>query len=262
MIRNSFRGLMVLLSVLLLFAWSGGPAIAGGRGTARVTGEIGVKGMGPMMNGTVFFIDAASGPPPSATKYWRVPTHAFNVDRNARFIGTLPAGTYYMGAIERTSGEVLGPPLEGDFFFIRQDAKGDPMPLTLWEDSVVDLGTIVEAERFSRASLAQKGITGMEGMIRRVDGSPVEGAIVFAYTTPAMFGRPLFVSERTGKGGKYLLRVASGGTYYIRAREHFGGPPAVDELIGVHRKGKPVAVKTGRIVKGIDITVDLVGRDR
>lgn len=246
---------IILCSVAFLFAETRQPA------PGRITGVIEIIGKGPMTGGTVFFFDEGSGPPPSATKYWRVPTQAFPIDEQARFTAVLPEGTYYLGAIERKSGDDLGPPQEGDYFFISQDAEGRPKKLTVWKGSTIDLGMVVEAAPFRRASLAKKGITSVSGTIRDEQGKPREGMVVFAFTSPSMFGRPLFVSERSDEYGGYILRVAGSGKYYLRARANYGGgPPASGELMGVYQKGRPVVTTRGQTLRNVNITLYVVGR--
>jgi hypothetical protein len=57
------------------------------------------------------------------------------------------------------------------------------------------------AEPFTKATLAQKGIAAIQGVIRDDFGGPMEGMIVFAYSAPDMAGRPFFVSGRSGRTG-------------------------------------------------------------
>ncbi len=228
------------------------PFVNGG----TVTGRVVIKGVGPMIGGTVFLIDAEAGTPPSATKYWLVPSYVYVLDDNAAFKAVVPEGTYYIGAIERRSPEILGPPEEGDYFFISQDKKGNPKMLTVWKNSVVDLGVLNDAVKFRHTMLEQEGITAIDGVVRDGQGKPVGGMVVFAYPTSVMFGRPLFVSERSGKDGKFSLRLSGGGTYYLTVRAGYGGgPPAPDELIGVYNYGAPVSVGTKEVKKGIDLLV-------
>ena len=259
--RKHFSAVAALVTVIILF--SAAFLFAETRQTApgTITGVIELIGGGPMTGGTVFFFDEGAGPPPSATKYWRVPTQAFPIDKQARFTAVLPEGAYYLGAIQRKSGDDLGPPQEGDYFFISQDAEGRPKKLTVWKGSTTDLGTVAEAAPFRRASLANKGITSVSGTIRDEQGKPREGMVVFAFASPSMFGRPLFVSERSDKNGGYILRVAGSGKYYLRARADYGGgPPASGEFMGVYQKGKPVVTTQGRTLKNVNITLYVVGR--
>jgi hypothetical protein len=165
-----------------------------------------------------------------------------------------------MGAIKRQSGELLGPPHEGDYFFISQDEKGQPKKLTVGKESKIDLGALQEAVPFKRETLEKEGSTSIQGRIYDEKGSPMEGMLVFAFTNPSMFGRPLFVSEMSDRGGNYLLRLAGGGKFFLLVRTNYGGGPrSTDELLGVYKGGKPVSVRASTATTGIDITVKKMG---
>ncbi len=225
-----------------------------------IIGQIGINKGGAMSGGKVFFFSEESGPPPSAIKYWRVPTHLFSLDEKGKFEAVLPAGRYYMGASRKLSGERLGPPNEGDLFFMSQDEKGDSKLHTVLPNEVLDLGLISGAEPFSRAKISMEGVTSIAGVIMDKKGSPSEGMMVFAFPTPMMFGRPLYVSERSDAEGRYILRLYEGGIFYLSARAGYGGgPPAADEVMGVYSEGEPVIVETGKTISGVDITVSTVG---
>lgn len=222
--------------------------------TGRVMGQIGIRNVGPMMDGEVVFFDAESGPPPSLTKYWRVPSYIFGIDANARFTAELPQGTYYLGAIERKLESSSGPPEEGEYIYLSRDKKGNPRKLTVWENSVTDLGLLNDAEVFKRASLAKTGITSIEGVIRNEHDEPVQGLLVFAYTDPAMSKKPLFVSDPSDKDGKYVLRVAGSGKFYLKAQSsHRGGSTGGGEFAGMYGNRKPVALKKGETRRGVNI---------
>ena len=226
--------------------------------TGTISGQILVKGDGPMKGGTVFFFNKKLGPPPSHNRYWRVPTHGMRVDQNGKFRVALPVGNYYMGASQKLSGEHLGPPLEGDLFFMSKDEKGNPKVHVISKNVNLDLGIIAEAEPFSTKNFVKEGVTSIEGAILDSQGNPVEGIVVFAFTSPVMMGRPLFISGRTDKDGLYVLRFHKGGKYYLRARVNYGGgPPSPDQVMGMYEK--PLTIDTGESKKGIDITVTKVG---
>jgi hypothetical protein len=254
--RRSVLVLSILISGIVLAT----PAARGERHripTGTVTGSIGITNVGPMMGGAVFFYNADAGPPPSSTHYWLVPTYAFTVDQNARFTVALPEGTYYVGAIERLNDPalVLGPPDEGDHLFIAADAQGKPKQLTVWANATINLGTIVGGGVYTKASQATKGVTAIRGIIRGEDGKPTAGMIVYAYASPNMLEKPLYISDRSDKEGRYQLRFAKSGKYYLMARTNLGGgPPMSGEQVGVYRDGtKPVSVRTGEVRAGINI---------
>jgi len=224
-----------------------------------ITGRIMIKGNGPMAGGMVFVFNDASGPPPSRDKYWRVPDNMVKIDAEGRFSADLPAGKYYLGAKKATAGKDIGPPEEGDLFYAFSEQKGMPKAYTVEEGKKIDVGVIAEATPFRKGSVKyDDGITAIEGVIIDGENKPVQGALVFAFLTPSMVGRPLFASERTGQDGKYILRVYEGGSYYLRVRSLYGGgPPAAGEIIGSYGMEEPVAVavKSGEKVKDITIKV-------
>jgi hypothetical protein len=229
----------------------------GKKGT--LTGQIMIKGNGPMAGGMVFVFNDASGPPPSRDKYWRVPDNIVKINTEGRFSVDLPAGKYYLGAKKALTGKDIGPPQEGDLFYAFSGEKGMPQAYKVEEGKKTDVGVIAEATPFRRDLVKfDDGITAIEGVIIDGENKPVQGALVFAYIASSMLGRPLFASERTGKDGKFILRVHEGGSYYLRVRSLYGGgPPAAGEIIGAYGMTDPVAVtvKSGEKVKDVTINV-------
>ncbi len=253
--KKSFFSWFVPFLVLLLFHEVSGQEIK----TGAIAGQLMTKGGNPLSGGQVFFFNDASGPPPSAEKYWRIPDYVTRIDENGKFSIELPEGKYYLGAIKRVSGEKIGPPKEGDYFFASTDDKGLPKTYLVRNGVKNDIGKITEALPFQKTAVnVGVEITAIEGTILDAEGRPVEGAIVFAYRVSTMVGKPLFASERTGKDGHYTLRVYDNGNYYLRVRSVYGGgPPAIGEVIGVYGEKDPVAVSTrrGEKVRGVNISV-------
>jgi hypothetical protein len=256
--RNKMKRLAFLTACLFLIAAVGVSAQETGKG--KITGKLLTEDGKPMSDGSVFFFNAATGPPPSQEKYWRVPDAVAPIGDKGGFSLELPPGKYYLGAMKRISAEKnVGPPGEGDYFLKGQDAMGNPKPFFVKKGETTDIGTIAEAAPFKRAVVKYSGgITAIEGVVRDPDGKPVEGAAVFGYKKPAARGKPLFASDKTGKDGKYILRVSEGGKYYLKVRDVFGGgPPKGGEIVGSFWQGVPVeaSVQTGEITKGVDIQV-------
>jgi hypothetical protein len=213
------------------------------------------KGGAPLEGGLAFFFNKASGPPPLPDKYWRVPDEIAELDADGRFATELLEGTYYLGAIKRMASKDVGPPNEGDLYLIINNLPEKQRTITVKAGVAQDVGTIAEAIPY-RKSFATEGITGIEGVVADPEGKPVPGVFVFAFLTPAMVGRPLFVSEKTGVDGKFLLRLAKEGSYYLKVKELYGGgPPRQGGIIGGYGEDAPkaVEVKGGSIVKGIKI---------
>jgi hypothetical protein len=256
--RNNMKGLAFLTACLFLIAAVGVSAQEIGKG--KITGKLMTEDGKPMSGGSVFFFNAATGPPPSQEKYWRVPDAVAPIDDGGRFSIGLPPGKYYLGAMKRISAEKnVGPPAEGDYFLKGQDAMGNPKAFLVKKGETTDIGTIAEAAPFKRAVVKYSGgVTAIEGVVRDSEGNAVKGAAVFGYNKPAARGKPLFVSDRTGDDGKYILRVSEGGKYYLKVRDVYGGgPPKGGEIVGIYWQGIPVeaSAKTGEITKGVDIQV-------
>ncbi len=67
------------------------------------------------------------------------------------------------------------------------------------------------------------------------------------------------MSERTGPDGRYVVFLPKGGTYYLAARNRFGGPPRIGDLYGRFDEGSidptGVVVKDGERREKVDIIV-------
>jgi hypothetical protein len=256
---------MKIASRAAIFLFTGsllvGTAAARDIKTGFVTGQFTIKDSGPLANGQAFFFNDATGPAPSEAKYWRVPDHVVALDGNGRFSVELPAGKYYIGVIRRAAGrQHIGPPEDGDLFLGTQGVEGKQIPAYVVKiGEKTDVGILSGATPFRRTAVQYgPGITAIEGIVLYSDGRPAEGALIFGYLSPTMVGKPTYVSERTGKDGTYILRVNTGGRYYLKVRDIYGGgPPAAGAIMGAYGQEKPteVVVKTGERTSGITIKV-------
>lgn len=224
--------------------------------TGWISGKITIKDSDAMSGGMIVLFNVKSGPPPSADKYVRVPDIMGDIDTEGKFHLLIPEGKYYMGAIMRISGDMAGPPLDGDYFIISQDQYGNPVSYTVETGKDLDIGTISGAVPFKRK--VAEGVSGISGKIIDISGEPVEGAVVFAYITNTMTGIPIFTSYKTGKDGKYFISMDKGSQYYLRVRDIYGGgPPVPGAIMGGYGEEKPTAVTviTGEVTKDMDIKV-------
>lgn len=169
----------------------------------------------------------------------------------------LPAGDYIALARKRQNGETAGPVVAGDH-------KSEMLSFTVGSgDQTLNVLAPVKAgneRRLTRHPAVTE--TGLAGFITDADGKPVEGARVHVYDHVQMSERPKFVSEKTGPDGRYLIYLPEGGTYYLAARDKFGGPPKLGDLYGRYDQGtiepSAVVVRTKEILQGVDITVTKV----
>ena len=235
--------------------------------TGTLSGQILTTDGTPLSGGMIHFFNDAAGPPPSMDKYWRVPDFMKALDKDGKFTVELPEGNYYVGVMKRVSGKNVGPPREGDYFYISADGIGVPKAYSVKGATQIDLGRMAKAVPFKSSTVNYgKGITAIEGTVLDAEGKPVENAFVFAFVSAAAVGRPLFVSDPTGRDGKFILRVSDGGKFFLKARSVYGGgPPVAGEIIGEYGEKEPVAVtvskgerlggfviKVSKFAKGVD----------
>ena len=250
---HCFRSLSCLFSVLVFM----GTALATEGGTGELTGRVVGKQGAPQAAVEVLLFDADNGPPPSPASYWRIPDYSVSSDAKGRFVAQVPHGTYYLGAVIRSNGQKVGPPVEGDLLLNVFDDAGAAKKFVV-SDKPLDVGTLADVVSLTDETKKTAHVSAIEGNISTDEGKPVQGGLVFAFTSPEMKGRPLFASGKTTPDGRFRLRVLGGGTYYLKVRQNYGGgPPPVGSLIGVYggQDPLPVPVKHDEIVKGIKVTV-------
>jgi len=238
---------VVILFILTLYGASIGHAEGVAQGT--ITGKMMIEDGSPMSDGAVL-VYSAKGPLPMPDKYFRVPDNVVFIDENGKFSAEIASGTYYIGAMKKKTGKGPGPPKDGDYFFISMEAGGTPRAYVLNENAALDIGILSEAVPY-KGITDREGVTAIEGTILNEQGKPAEGVVVFADVTPAGDSGISFVSNWTGKDGKYFLRVHEGGTYNLSATDFI-------ESRGVYgvETTEPVSVKTGEVLDGVDLKIE------
>ncbi|ABB30833.2 hypothetical protein Gmet_0590 [Geobacter metallireducens GS-15] len=224
--------------------------------TGTITGKWITKEYGPMTDAQVLLFNVAKGPPPAGHKYLRTPDMGTPVDQEGGFRVQAPAGRYYLVMLKRVDPNSAGPPREGDPQYYARDKKGKPKEFVVKAGKTTNIGTITEAVPYRKGVAAVKdGTTGIEGTVTDKQGQPVAGIRVFAYEAAEMQGMPRYASNETGADGKYVLVLTGKGTYFLKARTHYGGgKPAEGEFLGAYGSG-PVVVDGGQLRQGIDIQV-------
>lgn len=214
-----------------------------------------------MNGGQLLLFDQASGPPPSIDGYLRAADIVGEIGVNGHFSLQANPGKYYLVLLKRMSGSNMGPPQDGDFYFFSVDRHGNSKTHVIKNGKKTNVGTISKVQIFKRGKMKHAdGTATIEGTITDGNGNPVAGARVLSYLSPQMQGKPLYVSEPTGKDGKYLLRVYKGGTFFLKIRGHYGGgQPESGEIMGGYgeqRAPAAVRVENGKARKGVDIKGD------
>jgi len=175
-----------------------------------------------------------------------------------KFALQLPPGDYILVARQRGTGDETGPIREGDL-------KSDPVRVTLEAGKPLQfnlLAYVKEGNPKESLGEAAQWKTGIAGRISDAEGKPVAGVRVHVYQHVQMSERPKYVSAKTGPDGRYVLPLPEGGTYYLCARDKYGGPPKVGDLYGRYDQGtvepSAVIVTEGAPLEGVDITVHTV----
>ncbi|UCG39528.1 MAG: carboxypeptidase regulatory-like domain-containing protein [bacterium] len=238
---------MTLAAVVLLL--TGGCGSADRQTPAPVTGTVSV----PLAEARVYIYqedDDIYGP----ARVISEPT-----SQGGGFTLSLRPGRYVAVVRKRASGEAAGPVMIGDYrseplaFEVREGQESVSLSLT---------ATLKLSGEKDFPPRAAEQTTAITGTILDAEGRPVEGVRVHVYDHIQMSERPKYVSERTGADGRFFVPVRRGGTYYLAARDRFGGPPQLGDLFGRYDEGtvdpSGIVVRKGEVTEGITITVHKV----
>jgi hypothetical protein len=206
----------------------------------------------PLANARLYIYDKAMGSP-SAERHVRVPDVLDSADKDGKFFLKLAPGTYYITARIVPASGAFGPPAEGEKVYYKTDSRSEILPF------IVSAGKRTNAGKISTFVLrkgAEDSGTSIAGTVIDATGTPVEGAIIYAYNVPEVLDKALYVSVRTIKDGKFLLRVKDGGTYYLRVRgEYGGGTPRDGEIVNITDPKELVPVTVGKGERLTDVTI-------
>ncbi len=230
----------------------GGSPVAGNAGPAAAAEGSGVQGTVYSPAEGVFIYVYAKGADPHGPAYVILPAPTL---KDGSFKVDLPPGEYTVVARRRSNQENSGPLLGGDL-------RGDPTTVQVGPSGRVPLTILMNVKddmEFRAFQPPKEWTTAVAGAVRDADGNPIEGARVHVYTYVQMSERPKYVSERTGPDGRYIVYLPKGGTYYLAARNRFGGPPRIGDLYGRYDEGSidptGVVVKDGQTRDKLDIIV-------
>ncbi len=169
----------------------------------------------------------------------------------------LQEGRYYLVVRVRASGKFAGPLMAGDLFGY---LPGNPLVVKDGQVASVHIPVISVPEKVERYAASLFGNTSIRGRILDASGHPVAGLQALLYDDPMMLNRPLYVSQKTGPDGTFVLSFPNGGMYYLAARNELGGTPAPGELYGRYQ-GSPdhsVRIRTGKTLNDVEIKVEEV----
>jgi hypothetical protein len=246
----------------LILLWTS-TVIANENVSGRISGAWIPRKIGPISGGLIYAYNTNSGPPPNRERSRRVPDALAITNDEGKFSLELAEGTYYLSTRKKSDGNAPGPPQDGDLYGLSLDKKGKPIKYTVKRGKTTDIGILRRASVFkSRAKKKSAGMTAMtgmaaiSGMLKASDGSPLADAVVQVYANQDAKGKPIYVSHKTGKDGKYIVQVGQEGTYFLTVRAGYGGGrPQTGDVLGIYggETAQPVTVKKLSVTKGIDI---------
>src|SRR6185369_13305613 len=172
------KQLVVTVCCTIAFLSAATVALADAPVQGNLTGQFKITAGTPMSGAIAYFYNLATGPAPSRDRYWRVPDHIRELDKDGRFTIQLVPGDYNVGVIKRHGAAQIGPPQEGDVFLLNLDGKGKPRKITVKSGETVDMGAVSGSQQ-PAASPASEAITAIAGTVQDSEGKPVEGALVF-----------------------------------------------------------------------------------
>lgn len=167
-----------------------------------------------------------------AKSHFKGPAYNIVPVEKGRFRLRLPEGDYYLLARKRLAGGRYGPVAIGDYFNFYY---GNPVHLAQGTVRTIHLETITRLSNLEQGE-DELPFQGVRGQVFGPDGAPVAHLYVFAYRDPAMTGTPDFFSGATDADGHFELRLPPQGSFYLLARQSFGGPAAEGELYGKYAR--------------------------
>lgn len=253
-----------LLCLVLMFGCAGmksgaadGESSAGvvyrdGGGRTGLAGQVILKDSGKTLGGAFVnvYADTSSnllGP----SQYISRPT-----DPEGHFDLDVPAGTYYVVARKRMSGEPSGPLAPGDYYSEHQRVRVEVLPGKLAQLKL-EVVPMKAPMFFKQTGVERRTDTGIRGRLVDAAGKPVPGSFAIAYTDANLKRLPDFASTLSDSDGRFTLYLPDGGSYYLAARVHAWDMPRPGELYGKYGgdQARPVNVRKGEFVEGITMVL-------
>lgn len=230
-------------------------------GIGNLSGKVMVNDKSPMSNGMVLLYSQYQGPPPHPYKYWRIPDMIISTGQDGSFSIDLAEGTYYMMIAQKSPDGEIGPPSKDEFLYFHSDKGGNASPIIIKSGTKSELGTLSGAFFWTADKVErEKGVTSASGVVTDDSGKPVKNVVVFAYLFSEAAGRPAFISDRTDKDGKFIIRFYEGGTYFLKVRGVIGGgKPLAGEFMNVTKDFEPtmISVKKDEKLKDVKLQVKM-----
>jgi len=177
-------------------------------------------------------------------------------DEDGRYLLDVPAGTYYIVARKRTTGEPSGPLAPGDYYSEHKRVKAEVKAGSM---ARVELEVVpMKAPMFFKKNLVERQTdTGIRGRLVDAEGKPVPGSFAIAYVDTDLKRLPDYASTLSDGQGRFTIYLPEGGTYYLAARVHAWDMPRPGELYGKlgGDQPQPLTVKKGTFIEDVTLVL-------
>ena len=190
----------------------------------------------PFSNGVVSFFPVDKGLPIDNGIVRRIPDHVVRIGKDGSFNAKLPAGQYYVGALQREWGKGPGPPRPGETFCFVLDSERALQIFNVLAGQVVNAGPL--SGGIPDISLKADVFFTVQGKVIHKDGRPFPGALVTAKENLNDL-RPSFISELSKADGSYSLSLPAGKYYIIALESIQGGRPDLGSYLGGYGGDSP-----------------------
>lgn len=220
-----------------------------------IKGQVMVANEGAADGAFVYAYDSPFNDMRVPTKYISAPAGA-----DGSYVLDLPAGTWYVVARQRVSGDPKGYLVKGDY---EGKYMSNPVVVAPGRYNEVNLSiSKLEGAFLLAPYLPDEIASGIRGTVYTESGKPAEGAYVMVYTDKEMIGLPAFLSKPSGNDGSYVVALGPG-TYYVSARLKYGGLPRLGEPYGTYDANTDhmVVVEEKAVQTGVDISLKPFPKD-
>lgn len=238
---KSILSLAALFLVLLLCSLAAAGPAKDKADPGMIIGQMLADDGTPLESGVVSFFAVGYGPPVDQGIVRRIPDYVVRISGDGMFKAQLPAGSYYIGALQREWGEGPGPPRPGEKFLFVLDSGNALRVFDIKQGEIMSAGDL--SGGIPDTALKAAEMFSAEGKVTYEDGRPFTGALVTVKELQSST-RPLFISEPTGADGSYRIKLPPGSYYFVALESIHGGRPGPGTLLGGYG-GKPPVKEPG-----------------
>lgn len=173
-------------------------------------------------------------------------------DDNGEVYIQIEKGTYYFTSRKRLK-DAFGPMSAGDLIGFFHDN-----PLVVDDNLLYTVNIeLLEIPENISTEVKNPSKAIITGKVTNEDGEPLQNIWVGAYIDPQMFGKPVYISKKSGADGTFTLHIEKPGKYFLSARDTLGGPPNPGEMFGTYSETDDHSITVEQKAKLKDVNLTL-----